>query len=297
VREEIGHLASDKHNWRTQNPNWYGPYVVNQDGAPALPDARYDKPWFEMREGEWHCLLCNLRATEGHLTSRKHTMREAAPSVYSYNYPATTPVMDLPLPPGWEMHKSNQHQSLVYYYNTDTGEKQWARPVVAMLQQSKPNSPTYHTRNSGAATPPLLEDAMSMFSDATTTRVTRSVTTNVADGVQQANRTVAKTSDELLPEGWLRLFSAKDNMYYYHNEVTGETQWERPTGTAPAPTSVANSTSSSEFDDSSHEPAVSPPWEAYFDKRWKRWYFYNTKTQTATWNLEEANLPMQFMDC
>merc|ERR1712007_87148 len=145
---------------------------------------------------------------------------------------------DLPLPPGWEMHKSNQHQSLVYYYNTDTGEKQWARPVVAMLQQSKPNSPTYHTRNSGAATPPLLEDAMSMFSDATTTRVTRLVTTNVADGVQQANRTVAKTSDELLPKGWSRLFSAKDNMYYYHNEVTGGTQWERPTGTDPAPAAL-----------------------------------------------------------
>eukprot|EP00972_Heterocapsa_arctica_P111768 16427976-Heterocapsa_arctica.AAC.1 len=66
-----------KHENRVLESPWY-----MGDHAPQLPE--YDKPWFEVQEGQWFCMLCNQWATEGHLGAERHRKKEAAPEYYGF---------------------------------------------------------------------------------------------------------------------------------------------------------------------------------------------------------------------
>merc|ERR1712136_242966 len=47
-------------------------------------DTRFNHPWFEKIGGEWHCHLCGVVATEGHITSERHVRRQQYPESYGY---------------------------------------------------------------------------------------------------------------------------------------------------------------------------------------------------------------------
>lgn len=48
-------------------------------------DRTYEKPWFELIEGQWYCKLCRKWATDGHVTSTGHTHREQNPVLYGFS--------------------------------------------------------------------------------------------------------------------------------------------------------------------------------------------------------------------
>ena len=66
-----------------------------QDGRPRPepwePDFEYNgEPWFEFQhwrpqEGQWHCLVCNCRATDGHVRSADHRRKCKTPWDYTHN--------------------------------------------------------------------------------------------------------------------------------------------------------------------------------------------------------------------
>mmetsp|Transcript_157533 Transcript_157533/g.277942 ORF Transcript_157533/g.277942 Transcript_157533/m.277942 type:complete len:355 (-) Transcript_157533:51-1115(-) len=128
-----GHVKSDKHQKRAEDPGWYG-------FGDKKFDASFDKPWFEQRPDGWYCLLCQAWADEGHLTGAKHQKREQFPKEYGFvgqGLPALTcapcaapALRDSPLPPGWEELWSEEHQEH-YYHNYSTQETQWERPCVS----------------------------------------------------------------------------------------------------------------------------------------------------------------------
>merc|ERR1719291_704486 len=89
-----GHVGSDRHKKREMYSESYGyaagsapPPPPNTNGvcwsgstttytgATWMQDPAYSelmreyrsKPWFEERDGEWYCNLCNSWATEGHI--------------------------------------------------------------------------------------------------------------------------------------------------------------------------------------------------------------------------------------
>lgn len=132
-----GHIGSNKHQSRSEAPEWYGfgdyvAQVVASGGAPAVSreeimlTGRYDKPWFELRDGFPHCLLCNKAADESHLGSERHVKRESAPEYYGFGAPKA--IQAATLPPEWEAHWSEQHREY-YYHNTTTGEVTWDSPA------------------------------------------------------------------------------------------------------------------------------------------------------------------------
>jgi len=72
-----------------------GPYTGGSSAAVPYPggsgvaaanhwEAMYAAPWFEKRQGEYFCLLCNKWASETHLTSIKHEKAAASPEWYGF---------------------------------------------------------------------------------------------------------------------------------------------------------------------------------------------------------------------
>ena len=68
---------------------------------PWEPDFPYfGEPWFEFQywrphEGQWHCLVCNCRATDGHVRSPDHQRKCKTPWDYTNN----VKVLQATLPP------------------------------------------------------------------------------------------------------------------------------------------------------------------------------------------------------
>jgi len=65
----------------------------------AGPAVDYNKPWFERREGDWYCLLCNCWATDTHVWCSKHTTRAENPTWYGFQLdgqPTPQPEYDKP---------------------------------------------------------------------------------------------------------------------------------------------------------------------------------------------------------
>ena len=80
----------------------------------------------------------------------------------------------------------------------------------------------------------------------TTTATTTAATTTAAS--QQTNN--AESTSSSLPVPWKQYLDPKSNQYYYHNDETGVTTWDRPGGsssltTSASSTSTATSTASS----------------------------------------------------
>jgi len=59
------------------------PVTTSMVVASSRP-PQYNHPWFEQREGEWFCLLCNCWAPDTHLGSSKHEKRAAWPGSYGF---------------------------------------------------------------------------------------------------------------------------------------------------------------------------------------------------------------------
>lgn len=72
-----GHVTSDRHLQRESFPSYYG-FPGGEE------DTRFNHPWFEKIGGEWHCHLCDVVATEGHITSERHVRRQQYPESYGY---------------------------------------------------------------------------------------------------------------------------------------------------------------------------------------------------------------------
>ncbi|CAE8596158.1 unnamed protein product [Polarella glacialis] len=135
-----GHVASDRHKAREDNPGWYG------YGDGTVPDG-YDKPWFtDKGNREYSCELCNAMATDGHIASDRHKKRAADPKLYGFPEvgeegatSATTGAIQMAsdevLPAPWVQYISPKDQK-PYFHNPDTKATQWERPVPAVSVQA-----------------------------------------------------------------------------------------------------------------------------------------------------------------
>ena len=108
------------------------------------------------------------------------------------------------LPEGWEQHYDGGQQSY-YYFNKATGLSQWERP-----QQP--------------------------FDGVTVAVVdSQSSSSSLSLGVQeqdqqqeQATTTTTYTKPNPLAAGWEQYYDTNQQAYYYHNQATGLSQWEKP---------------------------------------------------------------------
>ena len=60
------------------------PYGIGANGTGIVCTPEYDKPWFELRDGEWYCNLCYSWATDGDIKGEKHRKSEAYPDSYGF---------------------------------------------------------------------------------------------------------------------------------------------------------------------------------------------------------------------
>eukprot|EP00448_Togula_jolla_P003957 CAMPEP_0170599806 /NCGR_PEP_ID=MMETSP0224-20130122/16999_1 /TAXON_ID=285029 /ORGANISM="Togula jolla, Strain CCCM 725" /LENGTH=414 /DNA_ID=CAMNT_0010924493 /DNA_START=37 /DNA_END=1281 /DNA_ORIENTATION=+ len=158
------------HNPGTGSTQWEFPSLPEAPPSPwatvaqssvehsdELCDPVFNKPWFELQDCEWYCLLCDKFATMDHILSRMHQKREADPQWYLTNSfgPAKASSMlrvvprdreaahgsgQLPATSGdlgarrgpeatfpWEEHRSEDGKP--YYHNQLTKKSQWERPA------------------------------------------------------------------------------------------------------------------------------------------------------------------------
>jgi cold shock CspA family protein len=75
-----------------------------------------------------------------------------------------------------------------------------------------------------------------------------------------------------LPEEWEKHWSAEHQTYYFWNQHTKETSWERPTGPSGG----------------GGEDKLPPGWSKEFDSARDAWYWWHKPTRTAQWEKPEA---------
>lgn len=289
-----GHVSSDKHKSRADNPEWYGQYLRRGDSQAF--DARFSRPWFESRDGEYYCRLCNAWATEGHVSSDRHKKREQYPEHYGFYVerpdgagaacrgaaPAAQPparnarcaaphseaynelLREYQSKPWFELKDGEWYCNLCSSWATEghlTGDKHVKRAMY----------PGWYGWNEAFSTAPLLSD----------------------------RQAAAQRSESPLPAPWTRHFSQEHQRPYFHNNETGATTWERPGFPAvqdqppPPPPDL--------------EPAPAPrpvereeeesPWQEFHDKNYNQPYYHNRRTGETTWTmpaaLRQANLAQQ----
>lgn len=131
-----GHVLADKHQQRSKDPQWYGFGSSTSGGsgsAATFTPQCYNKPWFELRDGEYYCNLCSAWATEGHIGSAKHEYRASEPEHYGFGASSTAShwgdKQSAFAAPNWERHWDDKHGAW-YYHDKTTGESRWEAPEV-----------------------------------------------------------------------------------------------------------------------------------------------------------------------
>lgn len=269
-----GHIASDKHQQRSANPEWYG-FGEEAGGSSGSGStnggynrALWDEPWFVKKEGEYYCDLCGNWATETHITSAKHQKRAQAPQYYGFDLPNAQDPQQGPqtqpappsngLPRGWTEHWSEEFKCS-YYHHEETEETTWERPKCAPVSAGAvvPYWSTSHTppeydfpyferKENGEffcklcfsyATHGHLESAKHQKRalcpewwgyvkpvEPEPARQVEEVAARQARQVEEITPVVAMP----LPAPWVAYWCEEHNAYYFHNESSGETSWEKP---------------------------------------------------------------------
>ena len=118
----------------------------------------------------------------------------------------TTSYEDDQLPPGWvELEDPATHS--LYYYNNNTFESRWERPVLPSAQRGlpyQPQTPITSTSMNPVATP----------------------NTNYTQNASPSAR--FQHSARSVQSEWDELFDPASNLPYYINKKTHVTQWEKP---------------------------------------------------------------------
>lgn len=271
-----GHLGSDRHVMRSENPSWYG--FDDAAGRRTEAPASFDEPWFEIKQGDLYCNLCGAFATDGHVASEKHKKRAAYPE--SYGFPAAAAVAAAaPAPPtrfpaGWCEVWSEEY-SRHYYYNTVTNATQWEPPSGAggAGQQSS---------SAGGARQ------------------------DVAPVVAASAAAVACTAivPHASPEYDKPWFELRDGEWYctlcYNYATPGHIQSEKHKKRAAAPmwygfnvsadTPATTSAAAPAAVAQTAVPPIPPTslWERHFNEEHQRHFFYNATTRESTWELPEG---------
>ena len=108
------------------------------------------------------------------------------------------------LPEGWEQHYDGGQQSY-YYFNKATGLSQWERPQQPF----------------DGVTVAVVDSQSSSSSS--------SLSLGVQQEQQQATTTTTTyTKPNPLAAGWEQYYDTNQQAYYYHNQATGLSQWEKP---------------------------------------------------------------------
>lgn len=120
---------------------------------------------------------------------------EGIAGILTSNELATIPTEhndDAPLSDGWTKRFSNTHNR-TYWYNTNSGKRSWDIPLEIKPASSPSSSPS--------PVVPTME----------------TLTTN--DSAKK---------EAQLPQGWVQLFSSRQNRVYWYNSTTGMSSWEYP---------------------------------------------------------------------
>lgn len=144
-----GHVASEKHVWRAQNPEYYG------FGERSLPEHLKHEWFTDKGNGEYYCELCKCMATDAHCASDRHRNREEHPEYYWQPARQEPPSQAQPLlPEPWQQVFSEEHQEY-YYFNTITNVTTWDLP------QPAPSTRSHHVPSPAAPsqlpTPPMYD--------------------------------------------------------------------------------------------------------------------------------------------
>lgn len=275
-----GHLASEKHKNREQEPSYYGFPLEGEENRPV--EKEWDQPWFEQRDGEWYCLLCNQWANTGHLTGKKHMTRQECPEYYGYARPGgpaapSVTAADgkrLVLPKGWEQHMSQEYQR-VYYHNKATGESCWEAPEGTIWEPVEPGMAS--AAAAAAATDPAqpLPIWIEMREGERFCRLCNQWAT---DGHLASAK---HTKREETPEWYL-----DDDLQQPAQTPVTYTGVSSPAATAPSPNLV---TAASPTNGPQAPPNLPPPWEAHWDTNYGRFYFYNAETAETSWTEPAAS--------
>jgi len=178
---------------------------------------------------------------------------------------------DAPLPPGWRKIV-DEDVGQTYYFNEETGDSSWDPPPTAIK--------------------PEVNVADSAEEILTTDSVEPS------NHSQHEESEQAESVEECLPDGWKKKFDT-DGTPYYHNESTGESDWNPPAGIA-SPTvenredgaldsNESDSTlitspiqEESAHEESVHEECLPGGWKKKFDTDGTP-YYHNETTGESGW--------------
>ena len=183
----------------------------------------------------------------------------------------STTSQTLPLPKDW-VESTDPTSGQTYYYNIETEETSWQRPVDSSIIESKKSLTAYDGDHVNGQEETACEDD------------------------EQAN---IDTDDLLIEDDdyepaelelsgvWIKVEDPAGEQPYYYNPKTGETSWERPEKAEANEPYIkkANATDKDGSKDLSIEDNdLSEGWVEVVDPASGDCYWYNNETQETTWD-------------
>lgn len=211
--------------------------------------------------------------------------------------------VDSRLPEGWERLWS-EADSCWYYWNATSQESQWDRPV-----------------DSFSASAETLALSQQNQTDPWCSIVDEFVENSGEDGALEVESILADTNSCIssLPEGWAKFWSEEYSCWYYWNETSQESQWDRPVDSFSASaetlalspqcqTDPCRSIVDEVVEDSGVDGALevksiladtnscvsSLPegWEKIWSEAHSDWFYWNETSQESAWDRPvESRLP------
>jgi hypothetical protein len=184
---------------------------------------------------------------------------------------------ELPLPEGW-IESTDPTSGETYYYNVETEETSWERPVGSSLpfEENEPEIETNEEQTGDGAVD--LPDA------------SYAEQSEIANGEDEP-------ADSEISSSWIKVENDSGDKPYYYNPKTGDTSWEKPDDVE------IDETQAEEADDPNQEQIegdlndngdLLDGWVEVVDPTSGDCYWYNHETQETTW--EKPSKPVDVVN-
>lgn len=126
------------------------------------------------------------------------------------------------LPDGWE-ELSDDDTGATYFYNSSTEEVVWERPVASSKKSSKKSDKKQDKKKKSGKKSGKKPAAPARSSFASSCEMSYSGLT-----CEMTQTRLSTLGDAPLPSGWTEHYDASSGRYFYVNDATNETTWDRP---------------------------------------------------------------------